>query len=122
MWFKLILMSEIKKWTYLKTQGQSGMITYINKTLLTNKTFLTNLLWTNIFFSHLRMKQSLHSLSINMRHQIPWSEPCVKGRAAAVDFHDQVVHRVHVRVAEVDADGADSEAEAAGAPEMENCH
>ena len=60
------------------------------------------------------MVEALHRLAVDVSHEVPGPQPGVIGRGAAVHLHDEVVHRVEVSVPEVDADGAQREAEAPG--------
>ena len=57
------------------------------------------------------VEQALHCLAVDVCDEIARPQPGVEGRRALVHLHDQVVNRVEVGVAEVDADGADGEAE-----------
>jgi len=54
---------------------------------------------------HLCVEQTLHSLTIDMGNEIRRSQSCLKSRAALVYGHDQMVHRIKVRVAIVHPDG-----------------
>ncbi len=59
------------------------------------------------------MEESLDGLAVDVGDEVAGSEAGLEGRTALVDGHHQMVHRVKVRVAHVDADGAQREAEAA---------
>ena len=52
--------------------------------------------------------------AVDVCDEVPGPEPGLVGGAALVHLHDEVVHRVEVSVPEVDADGAQREAEAPG--------
>ena len=52
--------------------------------------------------------------AVDVCDEVPGSEPGLVRGAAPVHLHDEVVHRVEVSVPEVDADGAQREAEAPG--------
>ena len=53
-------------------------------------------------------------LAVDVCDEVPGPEPGLVRGAALVHLHDEVVHRVEVSVPEVDADGAQREAEAPG--------
>ena len=52
--------------------------------------------------------------AVDVCDEVPGPEPGLVRGAALVHLHDEVVHRVEVSVPEVDADGAQREAEAPG--------
>ena len=59
------------------------------------------------------MVEPLHRLPVDVGDQVPGPQPGVEGRGPLVHLHHQVVHRVEVRVPEIDSDRPDGEPEPA---------
>ena len=57
------------------------------------------------------MEQALNSFSVDVRYQISGSKASLESWRAFVDLHDQVMHGVKVRVAKINTNGSDGEAE-----------
>jgi hypothetical protein len=63
--------------------------------------------------SYVRVEQALDSLTVDVSDEVTRSETGLGGGASFIDGHDQMVQRVKVGIAQVDADGSQSETESA---------